>query len=153
MGQLAVEEVEILNELLVLIRDSITSYRVAASQSDNRALQRCLLRRADHRQYIADRLVEAVEALGGDPAEHDGSGPGFPFLNFGELLRAEDALAVHQMAREERELRNRYQQALHDESLTEVARDAIQAACDSLWPVNDVMHGFLPALRSRLHFV
>lgn len=153
MIQVAVQEVEVLNELLVLIRDSITGYRLAASETDNRALQRCFLRRAAHRQHVADQLVDTVEALGGEPADEVAPGRPRPaFLHLADLLEPDDALSVHEVARGEAALRDRYERALRDESLSDVARNGIRAACNSLWTASDVMHGFVPALRARPHF-
>lgn len=94
-------EVEILNQLLTLTRDSLIGYREAAAATESRAMQRCFLRRATDRQVIADRLCEVIEALGGEAAD-EGTRLGVAhrvFLNLCELLPSGDAIAMHEVAR------------------------------------------------------
>ena len=151
-------EVEILNQLLTLTRDSLIGYREAAAATESRAMQRCFLRRATDRQVIADRLCEVIEALGGEAAD-EGTRLGVAhrvFLNLCELLPSGDAIAMHEVARGESFLRGRYERALHSGTLSPPARDVVQEAYGSVWsgvravpgmrPHRSVMH---PGLRIR----
>lgn len=129
------QEVDILNQLLMLTRDSICGYREAAAETSNRALQRTFLRRAADRQQIADRLSEVIESLGEEPAD-EGTRLGMAhrvFLNLRELVGSGDAIAMHEVARGESFLRNRYERALKSGALSSRARDAVHAAYGSVW--------------------
>ena len=151
---IATREVEILNQLLTLTRDSIAGYREAAAETQDRAIQRCFLRRATDRQVIADRLSEVIEALGGEPAD-EGTTLGTAhrvFLNLRELLSSGDSTAMHEVARGESFLRSRYERALHSEVLSPLARDAVHAAYGSVWSGVRAAHGLRPgSLRVRPH--
>lgn len=146
-------EVEMLNELLMLTIDSIAGYREAAAETDNRALQRCFLRRANDRQHIADRFTEVIETLGGEPAD-GGTRLGAAhrvFLNLRELLSSGDAAAMHEVARGESFLRSRYERALRSGLLSTQARDAVRAAYGSVWSGVRAVQGLDPGLRARPH--
>ena len=146
-------EVDILNQLLTLTRDSIAGYREAAAETGDRAMQRCFLRRAMDRQNIADRLSEAIEALGGEPAD-EGTRLGSAhrvFLNLRELLSSGDAAAMHEVARGESFLRSRYERALRSGTLSDLGRDAVRAAYGSVWSGVRAVRGLDPGTSSRPH--
>lgn len=144
-------EVEILNQLLTLTRDSIIGYREAAAATESRALQRCFLRRATDRQVIADRLSEVIEALDGEAVD-EGLRLGVAhrvFLNLCELVSSGDATAMHEVARGESFLRSRYERALHSAALSPLARDAVKAAYGSVWSGVRAAHGIWPNPHGR----
>lgn len=149
----AIKEVEILNQLLTLTRDSIAGYREAAAETGDRAMQRCFLRRATDRQNIADRLADAIEALGGE-ADDGGTRLGAAhrvFLNLRELLSSGDGPAMHEVARGESFLRSRYERALRSGALSDRGRDAVRAAYGSVWSGVRAVHGLDPGMSARPH--
>lgn len=147
-------EVDLLNQLLMLTRDSIAGYREAAAETGDRAMQRCFLRRAMDRQNIAERLAEVIESLGGEPVD-EGTRLGMAhrvFLNLRELLSSGDTVAMHEVARGESFLRARYERALKSGVLSPLARDAVQTAYGSVWSGVRAVHGLDPSLmRARPH--
>ncbi len=147
-------EVDVLNQLLMLTRDSISGYREAAAETSDRAMQRCFLRRAIDRQNIAERLAEVIESLGGEPAD-EGTRLGMAhrvFLNLRELLSSGDTTAMHEVARGESFLRSRYERALKSGVLSPRARDAVHAAYGSVWSGVRMAQGMnAPLMRARPH--
>lgn len=144
-------ETEVLNELLTLTCDSIRGYREAAAVTDDRALQRCFLRRAADRQHIADQLCEAIESLGGEPAHHVTmlATTQRVFLNLCELLNIGSSTAMHEVARGESFLRSRYERALRSGVLSEPAREVVRLAYGSVWSGMRTAHGIDPARIAR----
>lgn len=134
MGR-ATRELDVLNELLEVTLDTVAGYREAAAKSDDQHLQHCLLRRADERQHIAERLSMVVERLGGDPPAQ--SNPldvaHRAFLSMRSRRAASDSVVLREMVRGEQFLRCCYEDVLHDNVLSPRAHDAVRNAYGSVW--------------------
>jgi uncharacterized protein (TIGR02284 family) len=129
-------DIETLNVLATTLVDSIHGYRNAAANDFVGGFKDFFLDHAGDRQHVLDSLRETVVELGGNPVGDDPSLLGRAhrgWLGLKSVILAHDVKAIlNEVERGEHFLKEKFEAALDDESLSGSARLAVQQAYQSV---------------------
>ncbi len=124
-----------LNTLLATLTDSINGYRESAEQVQSAEFRKLFLESADERSRVADDLRAEVQRLGGEPND-DGSFMGKTHQVFLDLKAAvtgrDDKAIINEVERGEDYLKEKFEAALKNDSLTSESRAAVDRAFASV---------------------
>ena len=140
---MAQTEISTLNTLISTTIDSVTGYEDAASNLDgNSRLQEIFRQRASERQQVVEQLRAEVRRLGGSP-EDAGSFMGKTHQRFLDLKAAvagrDEKAIINEVERGEDHLKEKFETALNDGSLSGDSRAAVERAYQSVRSGHDQM--------------
>lgn len=144
-------DIKTLNALTATTIDSVHGYREAAKESDNATYRDLFQSWANDRQQVVTGLQRVVSSLGGKP-EDDGTALASMHRVFVDLrasMSKGDKVVVDEVERGEDHIKAKYEDALKDEKLTPVARDAVQKAFTSVRQGHDEMRNLKHGLEGR----
>lgn len=127
-------DIKVLNELIVTTLDSADGYSAAAKDAKNETFRHLFSQWADNRRQVATDLQDQVRNLGGKPTD-DGSllaSAHRAFLKVRESMSKGDKSVVEEVERGEDYIKNKYEDALDDDDISELSRPAIGRAYDSV---------------------
>lgn len=128
-------DVSTLNTLIKTTIDSIKGFQESADHSDSGRFASIFREFAQDRRSVVTGLQAQIRALGGEP-EDDGSMAGAAhraFINLKDVIASRDDKAViEEVERGEDYLKEKYETALADDTLSQPARTAIQQAYQSV---------------------
>ena len=131
-----------LNTLIATTIDSITGYEDAASNSEGGRFTEMFRKRANERQRVVEDLRAEVRRLGGNP-EDDGSFMGKTHQRFLDLKAAitgrDDKAIINEVERGEDYLKEKFETALGDGSLSGESRAAVERCYQSVRAGHDQM--------------
>jgi len=137
--------VSVLNSLIETTLDSADGYGKAAERADNPQFQRLFSDRAASRRLLCQQLKAEVRSFGGEPKD-DGSILGRAHRAFVELRDRvaghDDKAVIAEVERGEDLIRNKFEQAAHDRSLPEDARQMLERAYSSIKADHDEVSAF-----------
>ena len=133
---MAQESISTLNTLIQTTIDSITGYEDAASNLEgNSRLQQIFRERASERQQVVEQLRSEVRRLGGEP-EDAGTFMGKTHQRFLDLKAAvagrDEKTIINEVERGEDYLKEKFETALNDGSLSGDSRAAVERAYQSV---------------------
>ena len=135
-------QITTLNTLTTTLIDSVTGYEDAAANSEGSRFQQLFRERASERSRAVEELRSEVRRLGGN-AEDDGSLLGKTHQRFLDLKAAvtghDDQAIVNEVERGEDYLKEKFETALKDDTLTGEARSAVERAYQSVRDGHDQM--------------
>lgn len=138
----ATGDITVLNTLIGTLLDSVEGYSKAADDVDNPTYVQLFNARSRERQEVAARLQSAVAQLGGDP-EDDATTLGAIHRVFVDLKAAvtgrDDKAIVNEVERGEDYLKAKFETAMKNADLSVIARDAVNAAWQSVKSGHDEM--------------
>lgn len=105
---------ESLNDLIVLNRDSVEGYKLAAEHTENEQLKTMFERLAQERHDVVGKLSMHVANLGGDP-DTTGSVAGMfhrAWINIKSAVTSDDEEIIEECIVGEETLRDRYEEVL-----------------------------------------
>ena len=136
------EAISTLNTLIATTIDSITGYEDSAQNIDNERLREIFRQRANDRQQVVDQLRSEVRRLGGNP-EDDGSFMGKTHQRFLDLKAAvtgrDEKSIIDEVERGEDYLKEKFETALNDGTLSGESRAAVERAYQSVRSGHDQM--------------
>jgi uncharacterized protein (TIGR02284 family) len=142
MDERNTDDTTILNTLTATLIDSVNGYRDAAENSENSRFQQIFRERADERSQCVEDLRAEVRRLGGNP-EDDGSFMGKTHQRFLDLKAAvagrDEKAVINEVERGEDYLKEKFQTALDDSSLSGEARAAVERVYQSVKSGHDQM--------------
>jgi uncharacterized protein (TIGR02284 family) len=145
-------DVGVLNGLIKTTIDSVDGYRAAAEANDSSRFVAMFFDRANERENVADRLQEAVTAIGGEP-EDDGSflaGVHRTFMGLKETVMGNDDKAiVSEVERGEDVIKAKYESALEDKDLSPSTRNLIADCYTSVKQGHDQMRDLKHSLEAQ----
>jgi uncharacterized protein (TIGR02284 family) len=145
-------DVSILNGLIETTIDSVDGYRAAAEAKESSRFVSMFFDRANERENVAERLQEAVTAMGGEP-EDDGSflaGAHRSFMGLKEIVMGNDEHAVvSEVERGEDVIKAKYESALEDQQLSMETRDLIANCYTSVKQGHDQMRDLKHSLEAK----
>lgn len=125
----------ILNSLIATTIDSINGYQESADAVENPQFREMFQELARDRQQALPQLQAAVARLGGNP-EDDGTALAAAHRAFVDLKSAitgrDDKAVINEVERGEDHIKDKYETALNDTSLSAEARQVVQQAYDSV---------------------
>lgn len=127
-------DIKVLNELIVTTLDSADGYGAAAKDAKNETFRQLFSRWAENRRQVVTDLQDQVRNLGGEPPD-DGSilaSAHRVFLKVRDSMSQGDKSVVEEVERGEDFIKNKYEDALDDDDVSELARPAIGRAYDSV---------------------
>ena len=129
------DDATILNTLTATVIDSVNGYRDAAENADGSRFQQLFRDKADQRGKIAEDLRAEVRRIGGNP-EDDGSLMGKTHQRFLDLKAAvtgrDDQAVINEVERGEDYLKEKFEAALKDDSLSSECRAVVERAYQSV---------------------
>jgi len=134
-------DIDVLNGLIETTLDSSKGYSEAADQSKNAMIVDLFRRWAVERSQVVTGLRNVVRELGGKP-EDDGTvlaSAHRVFLDLRAHMSKTDKAVVEEVERGEDHIKHKFEDALKDEKLGSVARNAVQAAYTSVKTGHDEM--------------
>jgi uncharacterized protein (TIGR02284 family) len=127
--------VSTLNTLITTTIDSVTGYEDSATNIDNERFREIFRERASERQRVVDDLRAEVRRLGGDP-DDSGSFLGKAHQRFEDLKAAvtgrDEKAIINEVERGEDYLKDKYETALNDGSLSGESRQVVEQAYQSV---------------------
>lgn len=127
-------DIKVLNELIMTTLDSADGYSEAAKDVDNPTFRDLFAQWSKNRRDVASELQAQVLTLGGKPID-DGSvlaAAHRTFLNLRDSIGKGDKGVVEEVERGEDYIKNKYEEALDDEDLSETIRPVLSHAYDSV---------------------
>jgi uncharacterized protein (TIGR02284 family) len=151
-GRMNEREIDWLNELIEVTIDSADGYREAAKEAHNPAFRQLFEERATARGQIVRVLQEKVRSLGGAP-EDEGSllaSAHRLFVNLRNTVTGgDDRAVIEEVERGEDHIKEKYEEALGDASLSPELRATLSTAYQSIKTDHDRMaalkHGIAQA--------
>ena len=138
-------DVSTLNSLIKTLNDSINGYQESAKDIGNQRFATMFQERAQERQGIVSQLQAEVARLGGDP-DSGGSllgGAHQVFLDMKSAITGKDDDAIlAEVQRGEEYLRDKFDTALADSSLSTGTREVLNQATQSVRQGADQVRGF-----------
>ena len=138
-------DVSTLNSLIKTLNDSINGYQESAKDIGNQRFATMFQERAQERQGIVSQLQAEVARLGGDP-NSGGSllgGAHQVFLDMKSAITGKDDDAIlAEVQRGEEYLRDKFDTALADSSLSTGTREVLNQAAQSVRQGADQVRGF-----------
>jgi uncharacterized protein (TIGR02284 family) len=129
------DQTAILKTLTTTLNDSINGYRDAADNAEGSQFQTLFRDNAAERQQAASELKAEVRRLGGDP-DDDGSVLGKTHQRFLDLKAAvmgrDDKAIINEVERGEDYLKEKFETALADDSLSGESRAVIERVFQSV---------------------
>ena len=129
------DEISTLNTLIATTIDSVTGYEDAASNLDSPRLAEIFRKNASDRQQVVQDLRSEVSRLGGNP-EDEGSFMGKTHQRFLDIKAAvagrDEKTIVNEVERGEDYLKEKFETALNDGSLSGEARAAVERCYQSV---------------------
>ena len=124
-----------LNTLIATTIDSVTGYEDSAKNIDSEQFRTIFRQRADERQQVVEELRNEVRRLGGNP-DDSGSFLGKAHQRFEDLKavitgRDEKAI-INEVERGEDYLKEKFETALNDGSLSGESRQVVERAYQSV---------------------
>ena len=136
------DEISTLNTLIGTLIDSVNGYEDAASNSEAGRFQQMFRERAGERQRVVEDLRSEVRRLGGNP-EDDGSFMGKTHQRFLDLKAAvtgrDEKSIIDEVERGEDYLKEKFETALNDGTLSGESRAAVERAYQSVRSGHDQM--------------
>ena len=136
------DEISTLNTLIGTMIDSVNGYEDAASNSEAGRFQQMFRERAGERQRVVEDLRSEVRRLGGNP-EDDGSFMGKTHQRFLDLKAAvtgrDEKSIIDEVERGEDYLKEKFETALNDGTLSGESRAAVERAYQSVRSGHDQM--------------
>lgn len=127
--------VDVLNGLIKTTLDSVGGYREAAENADSSQFKSMFAQRATKRRELASELQRQVRALGGKPEDDQGI-VGKAHNKFVGLKAAlsgnDDKAVIDEVERGEDHIKEKFADALEDDDLPALARDAVSRAYASI---------------------
>jgi uncharacterized protein (TIGR02284 family) len=124
-----------LNTLITTTIDSVTGYEDSATNIDNERLRQIFRERASERQQVVEDLRAEVRRLGGDP-DNSGSFLGKAHQRFEDLKAAvtgrDEKAIINEVERGEDYLKEKFETALNDGSLSGESRQVVERAYQSV---------------------
>jgi uncharacterized protein (TIGR02284 family) len=124
-----------LNTLISTTIDSINGYEDSASNIENSRFQQIFRERASERQQVVETLRAEVRRLGGD-ADDSGSFLGKAHQRFEDLKAAvtgrDEKAIINEVERGEDYLKDKFETALNDGSLSGESRQVVEQAYQSV---------------------
>jgi uncharacterized protein (TIGR02284 family) len=124
-----------LNTLITTTIDSVTGYEDSATNIDNDRLRQIFRERASERQQVVEDLRAEVRRLGGDP-DNSGSFLGKAHQRFEDLKAAvtgrDEKAIINEVERGEDYLKEKFETALNDGSLSGESRQVVERAYQSV---------------------
>jgi uncharacterized protein (TIGR02284 family) len=129
------DEIATLNTLIATTIDSITGYEDSAQNIHNERFAQIFRERANERQQVVEELRSEVRRLGGEP-ESDGSFLGKTHQRFEDLKAAvtgqDEQAIINEVERGEDYLKNKFETALDDGTLSGESRAVVERAYQSV---------------------
>jgi len=129
------DEISTLNTLIATVIDSINGYEESASHAEGSRFQQIFRDRANERQRIVEELRSEVRRLGGEP-ETGGSFMGKTHQTWLDLKSAitgrDDKAIISEVERGEDYLKEKFETALRDGSLSGEARSTVERCYQSV---------------------
>ena len=129
------DEIATLNTLIATTIDSITGYEDSAQNIHNERFAKIFRERANERQQVVEELRSEVRRLGGEP-ESDGSFLGKTHQRFEDLKAAvtgqDEQAIINEVERGEDYLKNKFETALDDGTLSGESRAVVERAYQSV---------------------
>ena len=136
------DEISTLNTLIGTMIDSVNGYEDAASNSEAGRFQQMFRERAGERQRVVEDLRSEVRRLGGNP-EDDGSFMGKTHQRLLDLKAAvtgrDEKSIIDEVERGEDYLKEKFETALNDGTLSGESRAAVERAYQSVRSGHDQM--------------
>ena len=128
-------ETAVLNTLIKTTIDSVNGYQESAQAVENDQFRQLFLQLAQDRQQVLPQLQAEVARLGGNP-EDDGSALAAAQRAFVDLKSAitgrEDKAVINEVERGEDYIKEKYETALSDASLSAETRQVVSQAYESV---------------------
>jgi len=134
MKDLRTHDIKVLNELITTTLDSADGYDEASKDAKNTSFKTLFARWAQERRQVVSELQQEVRSLGGKPSD-DGSMLGSAhraFLNVRESLSKGDKSVVEEVERGEDYIKNKFEEALNDDELSDEVLPVLSRAYDSV---------------------
>src|SRR5690242_11900858 len=134
MNEAYSHDIKVLNDLITTTLDSADGYNEAAKDAKNPTFKQMFAEWAANRRQVVTDLQQEVRTLGGEP-EDDGSALASAhraFLKVRESLSKGDKSVVEEVERGEDYIKNKFEEALNDEDLSEEVRPILGRAYDSV---------------------
>jgi uncharacterized protein (TIGR02284 family) len=124
-----------LNTLITTTIDSVTGYEDSATNIENERFREIFRERASERQRVVEDLRAEVRRLGGDP-DDSGSFLGKAHQRFEDLKAAvtgrDEKAIINEVERGEDYLKEKFETALNDGSLSGESRQVVEQAYQSV---------------------
>ena len=124
-----------LNTLIATTIDSVTGYEDSAKNIESEQFRTIFRQRADERQQVVEELRNEVRRLGGNP-DDSGSFLGKAHQRFEDLKAAvtgrDEKAIINEVERGEDYLKEKFETALNDGSLTSESRQVVERAYQSV---------------------
>lgn len=124
-------DIRTLNSLIASVIDSINGYNESATDAESSRFGSIFTERASERRQVVEQLRSEVSRLGGNP-EDDGTalaGAHRAFINLkSAVTNRDDKAIINEVERGEDHLKNKFEEALRDTSLSPTVRAAIEQA-------------------------
>ncbi len=124
-----------LNTLIATTIDSVTGYEDSAKNIESEQFRTIFRQRADERQQVVEDLRNEVRRLGGDP-DDSGSFLGKAHQRFEDLKAAvtgrDEKAIINEVERGEDYLKEKFETALNDGSLSGESRQVVERAYQSV---------------------
>jgi uncharacterized protein (TIGR02284 family) len=138
-----------LNTLIATTIDSVTGYEDSAKNIESEQFRTIFRQRADERQQVVEELRNEVRRLGGNP-DDSGSFLGKAHQRFEDLKAAvtgrDEKAIINEVERGEDYLKEKFETALNDGSLSAESRQVVERAYQSVRSGHDqisaLKHGF-----------
>ncbi|HEY9133023.1 MAG TPA: PA2169 family four-helix-bundle protein [Dyella sp.] len=134
-------DIKVINGLIAATIDSEEGYREAAKEAENPMFRDLFQDWSAERRQVAIGLQQVVASLGGDP-EDDGTALASVHRVFVDLrasMSKGDKAVVAEVERGEDHIKAKFEEALSDEKLAPLCREAVQAAFVSVRQGHDEM--------------
>ena len=144
-------DIHTLNGLIATTIDSVHGYREAVKETDKPTYRDLFQSWANERQRLVTDLQATVSSLGGEP-EDDGTALGSMhrvFVNLRASMSKGDKVVVDEVERGEDHIKAKYEDALKDDKLSPVTRDAVARAFTSIKQGHDEMRDLKHGLEGR----
>lgn len=129
------DDVATLNTLIATTIDSIDGYQESADAVESQQFRELFQQMARDRQQVLPQLQAEVARLGGDP-EDDGSALAAAHRTFVDLKSAitgrDDKAIIDEVERGEDYIKEKYETALNNDSLSAETRSVVQQAYQSV---------------------
>lgn len=136
------DDLTILKTLTSTVNDSVKGYRESADKVDNQEFRELFDHFASQREQAAQDLSAEVRRLGGEP-DTDGSALGGLHQSWLDLKAAitgrDDKAIINEVERGEDYLKEKFEAALKDDSLTGESRDVVERTFQSVREGHDRM--------------
>jgi uncharacterized protein (TIGR02284 family) len=136
------DDLTILKTLTSTLNDSINGYRESAEKVHSPELREMFVQFAQQREQASQELSSEVRRLGGEP-DHDGSTMGSLHQAWLDLKAAitgsDDKAIINEVERGEDYLKEKFETALADDSLSPDSRMVVERAYQSVREGHDTM--------------